>query len=198
MDPPNVIDPCEHAVYRRSPGAAKGSVRQIEKPRPGEFPAYAAMYIDLLPDDGLVLQHLRESFEVVKALALALPEEKLSHRYAAGKWTIPEILVHIVDDERIYSYRALRFARGDRTELPGFEQDGYTATSRAGERDLASIFEEYEAVRRSTVALFGGLPGEAFERTGVADGSRMSVRAIAYHIAGHEAHHLSVLQLRHL
>ena len=172
-------------------------MRTIEKPRAGEFAPYAAMYIDLLPNDGRVLEHLRENFETTRNHVLSLPEAKLTYRYAAGKWSIKEILVHIVDDERIYAYRALRFARGDRTELPGFEQDGYTRHSRADERDLAGIFEEYEAVRRSTIALFDGLDDAALLRRGVADGTTMSVRAIAYHIAGHELHHLKIMNERY-
>ncbi len=94
--------------------------------------------------------------------------------------------------------RQLRFARGDRTELPGFEQDDYAHTSSADLRSLASIFAEYESVRRATVAMFDGLPEEAFERSGIADGKVMSVRAAAYHIAGHELHHLNVIRERYL
>jgi hypothetical protein len=96
-------------------------MKKIKKPEAGEYPVYASIYIDRLPDDGLLLQHLENNFQATKELILSLPEEKLLYRYAAGKWTIKEILVHIIDDERIYSYRALRFARNDSTELPGFE-----------------------------------------------------------------------------
>jgi uncharacterized damage-inducible protein DinB len=122
----------------------------------------------------------------------------LLHRYAAAKWTIKEVLVHVVDDERIYAYRALRFARGDRTQLPGFEQDDYTPLSGANQRPLDDILAEYAAVREATIALFRGLPEEALLRSGVADGKRASVRALGYHIAGHEAHHVSILRERYL
>lgn len=172
-------------------------MRKISKPEAGEFAPYASMYIDLLPDDGRVLEHLRNNFEEVRRLVASLSEDELHHRYAPGKWSIKEILVHIVDDERIYAYRALRFARGDRTELPGFEQDDYAPTSRADERSLASIMIEYEAVRAATIAMFDGLPAEAFERPGLADGNPMSVRAAAYHIAGHELHHLKIIRERY-
>src|SRR6185295_9277028 len=100
-------------------------VRKIEKPTEGEYPPYAIMYIGLLPDDGLVLKHLRDNYALTRDLLLSVPEEKLTYRYAEGKWTIKEILFHVIDDERIYAYRALRFARNDMTELPGFEQDEY-------------------------------------------------------------------------
>ena len=173
-------------------------MKTIEKPKDGEFAPYASMYIDLLPNDGLVLKYLKETFEVAKNLFFSLPEEKLLHRYAAGKWTIKEILAHIVDDERIYCYRALRFARNDKTDLPGFEQDDYTSISRANDRDLQNIFDEYEAVRNSTIAFYNGLDDAAFLRAGMADGNPMSVRASAYHIAGHELHHLNFIKKHYL
>lgn len=173
-------------------------MRRISKPAPGELAPYASMYIDLLPDDEQVLIHLLQNLETCRDFIAGLSPEQLLHRYAPGKWTIKEILVHIVDDERIYAYRALRFARGDTVELPGFEQDAFAAQSAANERDITSIFDEYEVVRRATVALFNGLPDEALLRTGVADGKPMSVRAAAYHIAGHELHHLKVIRERYL
>src|SRR5215510_9802649 len=126
-------------------------MRTIEKPKDGEFPPYAIMYIQLLPDDGLLLKHLQDNFIATKKLILSLPGEKLNYRYAENKWTIKEILVHIIDDERIYSYRALRFARNDKTELPGFEQDDYARYSQADDRTMENIFEEYEAVRNATI-----------------------------------------------
>lgn len=173
-------------------------LRSITKPEIGEFAPYVSMYIDLLPDDGRVLEHLASGFEEVRSLVRSLPADRLTHRYAPGKWSLKEILVHIVDDERIYCYRALRFARGDHTELPGFDQDSYAALSEADHRDLSSILEEYEAVRRSTVAFFAALPEPVLTRAGTADGNPMSVRAIAYHIAGHERHHLGVIRERYL
>ena len=120
----------------------------------------------------------------------------LYHRYAEGKWSIKEVLVHIVDDERIFAYRALRFARGEQQNLIGFDQDAYAALSNADERDLDNIFEEYDAVRRSTIALFNGLPGESLTRMGKRTGTfnNATVRALAYHIAGHEQHHLNLIK----
>lgn len=170
----------------------------IEKPKGGEFAPYASMYIDLLPDDGLVLRHLKENFEAAKNLILPLQEEKLLYQYAVGKWTIKEILAHIIDDERIYCYRALRFARKDKTPLPGFEQNDYVPHSSANGRDLSNIFAEYEAVRNSTIAFYNGLEDAALQRAGVADGNPMSVRASAYHIAGHELHHINFIKKHYL
>jgi len=173
-------------------------MRLIEKPKDGEFPPYANMYIKLLPDDGLLLKHLRDNFVTTKELILSLPGEKLNYRYAANKWTIREILVHIIDDERIYAYRALRFARNDKTELPGFEQDDYAMCSGANERSIENIFEEYEAVRNSTITLFNGLPENSFLRVGTANNNKATVRALAYHIAGHELHHINIIKEKYL
>src|SRR5688572_27016954 len=107
------------------------NLRTIKKPTKDEYPPYSIIYMELLEDDGLVLQHLNDSFLAIKEFIYALPEEKLYLRYAEGKWSIKEILVHIVDDERIFAYRALRYARGDKTELHGFEQEDYTFFSDA-------------------------------------------------------------------
>lgn len=171
--------------------------RRIPKPEPGEYPPYAGMYIDLLPPDGRLLEHLQRGLDAVLASIPQLTEEQLLHRYAEGKWTTREVLVHIIDDERIYCYRALRFARGDTTELPGFEQDDFARHSAANDRPLASILAEYSAVRQATIALFEGLPDEAFARGGTANGNFATVRALAYHIAGHELHHLNLLRDRY-
>jgi len=173
-------------------------VRTIVKPNPEEYPAYARVYIDRLPDDGRLLDHLAENLLATTTLALSLPEERLLRPYAPGKWTIKETLVHVVDDERIYAYRALRFARGDTTELPGFEQDDYVPISGANDRPVEDIMAEYAAVREATIALFRGLPEPAMLRSGVANGNRASVRALAYHIAGHEAHHVEIIKTRYL
>ena len=173
-------------------------MRRIEKPKEGEYPPYAEIYIGLLPDDGLVLNHLRENGKATRDLILSLPEDKLAFRYAEGKWTIKEILAHLIDDERIYAYRALRFARNDGTELPGFEQDDYALHSGANLRGVGSLLREFAAVRRSTVALFDSFDDEALLRSGVADGKRSSVRALAYHIAGHELRHVNIIKERYL
>jgi len=173
-------------------------VRTIPKPSAGEYPAEVRSYIDRVPDDGRLLEHMAESLRATTRLVLSLPEERLLRPYAPGKWTIKEALVHIVDDERIYSYRALRFARGDTTELPGFEQDDYVPLSGANDRPVQDIMAEYAAVREATIALFRGLPPQALLRSGVANGNLASVRALGYHITGHEAHHVHIIKERYL
>lgn len=173
-------------------------MRIIGKPAEGEYAPYTIIYIGLLPDDGRVLHHLRENLKATKELILSLPEEKLAYRYAEGKWTIKEILAHVIDDERIYAYRALRFARNDRTELPGFEQDDYARHSGANERKVRDMLDELADVRKATVSLFNSFDDEALLRAGVASGNPMSVRAIAYHIAGHELRHVNIIRERYL
>lgn len=173
-------------------------MKKIEKPQEGEYPPYVIRYIGRLPDDGFVLKHLQDNVKATTDFILSLPEGKLTYRYAEGKWTVKEILAHIVDDERIYAYRALRFARNDKTELPGFEQDDYAIHSGANERAIEDILEEFAAVRDATISLFNNLGDEALARLGVADGKVMSVRAAAYHIAGHELHHVGMLKARYL
>jgi uncharacterized damage-inducible protein DinB len=177
---------------------AKFFMKLIDKPKRGEYPPYAIMYIKLVPGDGMVLQYLKNNFKAIKNFILSLPPEKLLYKYAEGKWTIKETLVHIIDDERIYAYRAMCFARNDTTKLPGFEQDEYAFYSNANERDIKNIFEEYEAVRNATITLFNGLTDEALSRKGTANKRKATVRAMAYHIAGHELHHINIIKEKYL
>jgi hypothetical protein len=173
-------------------------MQKIQKPAAGEYKDYSAAYISKVPDDGMVLQHLQTDFETIRTLVIDLPEEKLLSAYAPGKWTLKEILVHMMDTERIFAYRALRIARNDKTDLPGFEQDEYTPYLYANERSIANIMEEYGLQRKSTVALFSNFDESAFTRTGFANGAPLSVRAALYIIAGHELHHLQIIREKYL
>jgi len=178
-------------------------MKNINRPDATEYPAYSSIYMDLLDYDKNILEQLWDNFTELKKLVYNLPEEKLTYRYAVGKWTIKEILVHNIDDERIFSCRAMRYARNDNTPLPGFDQDEYAKYSGANLRSLDSIFEEYEAVRKSTITLFKYLPEESLIRKGSGidtDGSiiERSVRAFVYHIAGHELRHMYIIKERYL
>jgi uncharacterized damage-inducible protein DinB len=173
-------------------------MKTIPKPQAGEYAPYTIIYIALLPEDGLILKHLEDNLHATAEFIRSLPEEKLSYRYADGKWTIREILAHLIDDERIYAYRALRFARNDQTELPGFEQDAYAIESRANERSRDDLLHEFASVRKSTIDLFNSFDDRVLTRSGVASGNVMSVRAAAYHIAGHELRHLNIIKERYL
>jgi uncharacterized damage-inducible protein DinB len=152
------------------------------------------MYLDLVPNDGQVLTHLQNNVAQVTELVRGFTNKQLSTPCASGEWTIKEILVHIIDDERIFAYRALRFARNDSTELPGFEQDDYVPQSRANKRDIEDILAEHGAVRQATIALFNSFDEDMLVRKGVGSGNALSVRAAAYHIAGHELHHIASIE----
>lgn len=179
-------------------------MRHIQRPEPSEYPAYSEIYLSLIDKNENILVQLWNNFKKIKKLIYSLPNDKLVYRYELDKWTIKEILVHNIDDERIFSCRAMRFARNDSTPLPGFEQDDYAKHSEANKRTLDSIFEEYEAVRKSTITLFKYLPDDSLLRKGAGidtDGkiiNERSVRAFIYHIAGHELRHLKIIKERYL
>ena len=143
----------------RSP-LSGGNLRTIAKPRPEEYPAYAYIYIVLLPDDGQILKHLDDNLRSTRIFIESIPRDRLLHRYAEGKWTIKEILMHMMDAERVWGYRALRFARNDQTKLPGFDEQEYVPSSKAANRKIKSLLREYEAVRNATVELFENLDEE--------------------------------------
>src|SRR5258708_6770486 len=169
-------------------------MQKIQKPLVWEFTPYAFEYVRLVPDDGLVLEHLQHNLQALKELVGGLSEEKLCTPCAEGEWTIKEILVHIIDTERIFTYRALRFARNDATPLSGFDQDGYAAASEANERNLEEILTELSVVRAATIAFFSSLKEEALERSGLSGVNKLSVRSALYIIAGHELHHVKSMK----
>jgi uncharacterized damage-inducible protein DinB len=146
-------------------------------------------YFDLVPD-GSVLELMVERLDATPSRLRAIPEDRLTTPHRPGEWTVNDIVQHISDDERIYTYRALRFARGDGMELPGFDPDEYAALTDANSRRLDDLIDEFLTVRKATVSFFDGLPDAALTRIGTANGAPMSVRAAAFHILGHELHHL--------
>lgn len=167
------------------------------RPSSDEFNPYYAGYIAQVPD-GDVVEALIGGSEIASALLGDLDEEAANHAYAAGKWTVKEVLQHCADAERIFAYRALRIARGDTTPLPGFDENAYVPMSGAANRSIEDILDEFESVRESTVTLLTGLPDEAWSRRGVASNHPVSVRALAWITAGHLLHHLAVIQDRYL
>ena len=168
--------------------------RNIEFPLKDEYPDYVTMYMKWVKPDGSLLKQLKESSEKTKNLVASLSGKALAFKYQHDKWSIKEVLVHLIDDERIYGYRALAFARNDQTSLPGFEQDDYNTYADASERAIENIMEEYEAVRMSTITLFNGFSDKALLRSGIANGNQASVRALGYHILGHELHHINFIE----
>lgn len=127
-----------------------------------------------------------------------IPESKGHYRYAEGKWTIKELLVHVIDAERIFAYRALRFARNDKTNLPGFEENDYVPNSGANERSVQQILESMKILRHSTKDLFSTFTPEMLQRKGSANNTEIGVETLGYVIAGHQLHHCSILQQRYL
>ncbi|MFN2635631.1 MAG: DinB family protein [Gemmatimonadaceae bacterium] len=167
------------------------------KPNASEFLPYYARYIDLV-SDGDVLSTLTTQMKETQTFLRGLPASLSTHRYAPGKWSLNEMLGHIIDAERIFAGRALRFARNDAQPLPGFEQDDYVRNSSFDSYPLLELASELDAVRRSTIFLFQHLDDEAWMRRGIASGAEVSVRALAYIIAGHELHHRQILRERYV
>jgi hypothetical protein len=170
----------------------------ISRPTSAEYNPFYETYLRLVPEGADPLAQLREQAGTLRALLAPLTDEQALYRYAPGKWSIKESLVHIIDTERIFSYRALRIGRGDDTPLPGFDQDSYVPASGADSRSLASIWAEYDAVRAATLVLFESFPAEAQARVGTASGGPMSLRAVAHILPGHEANHLALFRERYL
>jgi DinB family protein len=168
----------------------------IPRPAAAEYDSYYGRYIDKVPE-GDLLRTLAGQARETQALLAGLSDAKALHRYAAGKWSIKEVIGHVADTERVYSYRALRFARADATALPGFDENAWVPAGNFDARPLADLAAELDAVRRATLALFRGLDAAALARRGTANDAAISVRAIAWIIAGHERHHVALLHERY-
>lgn len=164
---------------------------------PSEFNPYYTTYINLVETLDIV-EALQHNYQAFITQLQAIPKEKELYAYLPGKWTIKELILHIIDAERIFAYRALRIARMDATPLAGFEEDDYVKYSNANARSMDSLLQEFKAVRQSTIALFQSFTDEMLVHKGTASNSVVSVRAIGFIIAGHCIHHLSVLQQRYL
>jgi uncharacterized damage-inducible protein DinB len=161
-------------------------------------PPFFQQYINNVPDDGHLLIHLEDIYSETEELISPLSEEKMKFRYAPGKWTIKDMLVHMSDTERIFVYRALRFSRGDSTPLPGFEESLFAEYACANEREKEDILREYALVRESSIAFVESLSDEALNRTGTANEQQVSVRLLVNLIYGHHKHHLKILRERYL
>jgi uncharacterized damage-inducible protein DinB len=167
------------------------------RPPVGEFMPYFATYIDKVPD-GDVIAVLEAGVDATRQRLAAVPEARAGYRYAEGKWSIKEVLGHMSDTERIFTYRLLTFARGDGGPLPGYDENRFTPAQESDRVPFASLLDEFVAVRAATLALLKVLPPGAWERRGVASSHVLSARAAAWIIAGHEIHHRGVLEARYL
>lgn len=169
---------------------------RLARPGTDEYAPFYAGYIERVPE-GDVLLLLAGQTEETQALLRPLSAERAVYRYEPDKWSVTEVAGHLCDAERIFSYRALRIARGDETPLPGFDEAAYVPVAGFDRRGLADVLDELRVLRQSTLALFRGLDDAAGLRRGVANGKPMSTRAAAYIIAGHERHHVNVLRTRY-
>lgn len=169
----------------------------LKKPESDEYASYYAGYIQDLPDENIV-SYLESQVQEFESVLKDLPAEKASFRYAPGKWSVKEVLGHINDTERIMSYRLLRIARGDTTELAGFEENDYVRNAGSEQLTVTELLNEFIAVRSATVALVKPLTHEAWLRVGSANKTRVSARAVLYIIAGHAAHHIKLIRERYL
>ncbi len=168
----------------------------VSRPEPGEYAPYYETYISKVKGSDIV--GILESQRLQMAhLFAARSERDGNFRYAPDKWTVKEVLGHVNDAERIFAYRALRIARGDQTPLPAFEQNDYVRSGNFAEHTLVDLAEEFELVRAASIALFKSLQKEAWQRRGVASKNEVSVRALAFIMAGHELHHREILEERY-
>lgn len=169
----------------------------MTKPQETEYAAYYEKYVSLVPDADIVSTLTNQMNDTLAAWR-AVPADKADHRYAPGKWSTKEMMAHVVDTERIMAYRALRIARGDKTPLPGFEQNGFISNTDWSGRTIADLADEFEAVRKSNLHLFRSFTDSAWKQVGTASDNPITARALAYIIAGHELYHQEILQNRYL
>jgi hypothetical protein len=169
----------------------------VHRPEPSEHAPYYTRYVELVPE-GDILATLATQMEQTLSRLGGVSTERSQYRYAPGKWSLRQVVGHVADTERVFAYRALAFARGDRAELPGFDEKEYGETSPAAGRPLPAVLADLSAVRTATLSLLRALEPGAWSRTGVANGNPVSVRALAWIMAGHERHHLKVLEERYL
>jgi DinB superfamily len=173
-------------------------IMHIPYPIEGEYNPYYFTYISKCPNDGKLLDYLKdEATDLVKTFA-GLTEAQLLFRYAEGKWTAKESLLHLIDAERVFAYRALAIARRDKTPLPSFEQDDYVPTSHANTQSITQLLRQYKATRAATIALLKSFNKTDWKQIGIASGSLCSTSAIGYIILGHQRHHMMIFKDKYL
>ncbi len=173
------------------------TISMLNQLKEGEFNPYYGIYISKATCPEIV-KGLQDGKQEFVDFVNAIPDEKWTYAYSEGKWTIVEVLQHLIDTERIFTYRALRFARNDKTPILGFEQDDYVPNSNANSYTKEDIIADFEAVRNASVTLFKGFTDQMLERIGEASGSPMSTRAVGYILPGHQKHHFDVVKERYL
>lgn len=169
----------------------------LKRPDLEEFPVYMRSYVQLIPE-GDIIQILNGQMASTQEIFSAVTEKQAEYRYAEGKWTLSEVLGHLTDTERIMNYRILRIARGDKSPLMGFDENEYVQEASFNERTIADLLEDYQNVRRATISLLKGMPQKSLQNKGNANGFEVTVETIAYMIAGHELHHIKIIQEKYL
>lgn len=169
----------------------------VKRPSQESYPVYYHSYVSLV-GDGSIDQILLEQQRITENLISSLTDTQVDYRYASEKWSVKEVFGHMIDTERIMSYRLLRIARGDQTPLAGFEENFYVDHAFYDKRTIADLLEEYKSVRHATFTLVKGIAEEAWEITGIANDNPISASAVAYIIAGHELHHQNIIKERYL
>jgi len=170
---------------------------QSIRPQKGDFADYFDIYVSKVPD-GPIYETLKNTSPASYDFLAAIPEEKWTYRYAPGKWSIKEMIIHLGDAERVFANRMLRIARNDQTPLPGFDHNTYIEHYQTEKRSVDSIIEEYKSIRAATLSLLAHLDDEALGRKGTASGFPVTALALGFIIAGHEAHHFKILKERYL
>lgn len=164
-----------------------------------EYAPYYKRYINPIEINGkTIITNLHESQEEFDSVLRNISTNKHDFAYAEGKWTLKELIQHIIDTERVFCYRALCFARNDKSALPGYDQDVFVANDTANSRDFIDLLDEMQVLRQSTIQLFESFPDDVLTRIGTASDTKMSVRAIGYLFSGHQMHHLNVVKERYL
>lgn len=163
-----------------------------------EFNPYYGLYINQVPESTDLIVALKKGKSFTADFFALLSEEELMLRYDEGKWTPKEVLLHLIDTERVFAYRALRFARKDMTALQGYEQDDFVAYSEANNRTIRSLIEEFNSVRDASISLYTSMTAQTIKHIGEASGSPLSPRAAGFIIAGHERHHIQIIKERYL
>ena len=172
-------------------------MNKIYKPT-DDIPSFYQPYMDYVPNDGNLPEHLKDILAETAVLIGGLPEEKLLYRYSKDKWTIKDIMVHLGDCERVIIYRAMRIARGDKTNLPGFDENLLASNANANARKVDGILKELSILRAATIVFLETLDEESLERTGTANGYPLSARLLVNHIYGHHKHHLNIIREKYL
>jgi hypothetical protein len=169
----------------------------MTRPARSEYDPYYEGYVSLVPEDEII-PTLENQMDEYSKLFEKVPDERGTFAYEDGKWTVKELLSHVIDGERMFGYRAFRIARGDKTPIEGFEQDGYIENSHANRRPIVELIEEFSLLREANLMFFENLEDEDWTRTGTANNVEISVRSLAWIMVGHVRHHVAILKERYL